>query len=345
MKNKSKFVKLKLTLLFSALIFLILSTTILLIFLMLSIIHRLGIIPHGSFQRIPLFIFALISILFGTVISVFFSKIPINPIQKIMSAIEQVANGDYSVRIHLKGTDELTKLCDEFNKMASELQSVEILRTDFINDFSHEFKTPIVSIRGFAKLLQNEELTAEQRNEYLEIIVNESERLSELATNVLLLSKIEKQSILIDKTDFNLSEQIRIVSAMLYQKWDEKHINIDFEGNEVNICANEELLKQVWINLIDNAIKFSPEYSTVNISVLAENENIIVYISDQGEGIDFEKQKHIFDKFFQGDSSHTADGNGLGLAIAKKIIDLHGGTISIKNSDNSGTTFMITLHQ
>ncbi len=222
--------------------------------------------------------------------------------------------------------------------------NVEMLRTDFINNVSHEFKTPIVSIRGFAKALKWEDLTEEERNEYLDIIISETERLSSLSANMLYLSKIEQQTILTDKKRLNLSEQIRLVIALLDQKFAAKNIEVNFDAREYDVAGNEEMLRQVWINLLDNAIKFSPCGGRIDVCVQETEHGTIVRIRDQGKGIPPDIQAHIFDKFYQGDRSHSTDGNGLGLSIVKKIIDLHGGDISVQ-SCGSGSTFTVTLNK
>lgn len=226
--------------------------------------------------------------------------------------------------------------------MAEELGSVEMLRSDFVGNFSHEFKTPIVSIRGFAKALKWDDLTDEERTEYLDIIISESERLSELSLNVLYFSKIENQTIITNKKCYNLSEQIRRVIALLDHKFSEKQLEVHFDSKEFMIVANEEMMKQVWINLLDNGIKFSPVGGKIVIYMKQQNDNLSVKISNQGEEIPPKMREHIFDKFYQGDLSHSANGNGLGLAIVKKIIDLHDGRIIVHSSKN-GSTFELLL--
>lgn len=227
--------------------------------------------------------------------------------------------------------------------MAEELSSLELLRTDFVNNFSHEFKTPIASIRGFARILQREDLTEEERKEYLEIIADESERLTELATNVLNLSRIENQTILSSQTVFNCSEQIRRAIVLLEPKWSKKNQNIRLECDEVKIYANMELLEQVWINLLDNAIKFSPENSEIRLLIRKRPGYILVTVSDSGPGIEKEAEAHIFDKFYQGDTSHAVAGNGLGLAIVRKILELHEGSIRVAETGAYGTVFEVRL--
>lgn len=340
-KLKSSLRKIKLTGLFTAMIFAILLLTNIIAFSGMVFMHRSGILDTRN-PLLPVFFFAIASLILGTVIAAFVSNQSLKPLQKIIEATDKIADGDYSPRVNLRGPEEFRELGRKFNHMAEELGSVEMLRSDFINNFSHEFKTPIVSIRGFAKMLQRSDLTEEERNEYLETIISESERLTELAANVLSLSKIEGQSILTDKKQFNVSEQIRLVIALLDGKWSSKNITFDFDCGERYIVGNEELLKQVWINLLDNAVKFSPCGGTVTIRITELINGVKITIADEGSGISAKALPHIFDKFYQGDTSHTTKGNGLGLTIASRIIKLHDGRIRV-DSNASGTTFDVEL--
>jgi len=327
--------------LFAVIIFVLLLFTMLLMFVGIFILSRLGFVkPHATIT--PFFMFAIFSIIVGTIVAMVFSRFPLSPLREIISASDRLAEGDFNVRINLRGPEELQNLSISFNHMAEELGSIEMLRSDFVNNFSHEFKTPIVSVRGFAKILKYEDLAKEERDEYLDIIIYESERLAELATNVLNLSKVENQMILKDKTCYNGSEQIRRIIAILENKWAEKNIEIRFDYDEINFCGNEELLNQVWTNLIDNAIKFSPENSIITININQKPDKMKITFSDQGIGISQEAAKRIFDKFYQGDTSHATKGNGIGLTIAKRIVELHEGTISVKNND-IGTSFVVEL--
>ncbi len=341
-KIKFSWKNIRLSLLFAAMVFVIMLSTMTLGFFGTYFLVDHGIVTGVKIERLPLFLFCIISILIGTLLAAVFSRLPLKPLREIMAAVDKIADGDYSARIDLKGTEDFKTLSQKFNHMAEEIGSVEMLRSDFVNNFSHEFKTPIVSIRGFAKALKWEDLTTEEREEYLNIIISESERLSDLAANVLYLSKIETQTILTNKATFNVSEQIRLVIALLDQKFSEKHIDIIFDCKEFFIRGNHEMLKQVWINLLDNAIKFSPENGIVTVQIHPVQEQIIFRISDQGSGMSSEIMTHIFDKFYQGDLSHSTSGNGLGLAIVKKIVELHKGTVSVSSSDR-GSTFEVKL--
>lgn len=332
----------RLTLVFALIVFLIMLAAMLLTLGGTSLLTHIGVISGENQGRFPLLSFCLGNLLVGTSLAIAFSTLPLRPIREIMDAVDRIANGDYSVRLSLKGLDELRALGDKFNHMAEELGSVEMLRTDFINNFSHEFKTPIVSIRGYAKELKWDDLTPEERNEYLDIIISESERLVSLSSNVLYLSKIEKQAIVPNRKRFNLSEQIRLVIVLLDKKFADKNLAPEFEGGEVWCDGNEEMLKQVWINLLDNAIKFSPPGKKIEVCASSSPDEISVKIRDFGSGIPLEQKNRIFDKFYQCDASRTTAGNGLGLTIVKRILDLHGGKIAVYSSEE-GSTFEVTL--
>lgn len=340
---KEKLYKLRLTLLFAAIVFFIMLLSMLLVSVGMFLMFQLHIPPGREPRALPLFMFAAVSLLVGTVMAAVFSQRPLAPLREIMDASDRIARGDYSVRLRLKGPDEFRQLNESFNHMAEEIGSVEMLRNDFVNNFSHEFKTPIVSIRGFAKMLKRENLSLDERQEYLDIIIGESERLTELATNVLNLSKVEQQSILTDKTRFNVSEQIRLVIALLDSKWAEKQINFTCDCGEIFVCGNEEMLKQVWINLLDNAIKFSPQGGVIKIKSMETRETVYFTVANQGDEISPKTASHIFDKFYQGDTSHGTKGNGLGLTIAKRIMELHNGSIQLAQTGKAGTVFEVTL--
>lgn len=333
----------QLTVMFSAIIFLFMFFAMLLVFLGAFALYRFGYIDADRPVEIALVLFALISLLVGVALSVVFSRFPLAPLRELMEATDRIADGDYSARIDLKSPAELKRLSDKFNHMAEEIGSVEMLRSDFINNFSHEFKTPIASIQGFAEMLELECLTEEERSEYLRTIIEEASRLTALATNILNLSKVEQQSILTNQNRFNVTEQLRQVIALLDKKWSDKGIVIAFDCGETFYTGNEELLKQVWINLIDNAIKFSPEGEEIDIVIRESEESLAVSFTNKGEPIPAPALAHIFDKFYQADISHATQGNGLGLAIAQKIARLHGGNITVPCSDTEGTVFEVVL--
>ena len=288
----------------------------------------------------------LLSIPVCLLVSAAVGKFPLKPIRDLIDGMDRLAAGDFKARVKagpvLRRYPAFVAVTDSFNKMADELESTETLRSDFINNFSHEFKTPIVSIAGFAKLLRHGNPTPEQQREYLTIIEEESMRLSYMATNVLNLTKVENQTILTDVSEFNLSEQIRSCILLLESKWSKKNLDLQLDFDEHTVRANEELLKQVWINLLDNAVKFAPDGHTIQIR-MTENENTLsIAIKNTGSEIPAESREKIFNKFYQADESHATQGNGVGLAIVKQIVRLHGGMISV-SSENDVTEFVVEL--
>lgn len=342
-KIEKKIKKIKLVLMFTIVVFLIMLVTMLLSSACLFLLYHVGIVQTGEPSFLPFFIFILISLLLGAFIAACFSRHPLQPLRILADASDKIASGNYDVRIDLKYTEEFERLTNSFNHMAEELGSVEMLRSDFVNSFSHEFKTPIVSVRGFAKILKREDLTEEERDEYLDIIIEESERLAAMANNVLSLTKLEQQVILTDIARFNVSEQIRIVIAMMDNKWKDKNISFCFDSNEIHLKGNEEILKQVWINLLDNAIKFSEPGRTVEITLNQNDDTVTCSITNYGHNIPKKDVPKLFDKFYQADPSRTTAGNGLGLAICKRIIELHHGTIWLAENTEDRTVFKINL--
>ena len=350
---KIKFEKYKqrisLLLLFSGVGLLILLVTTVLAGLVVLLLINTGTLLLGTAEIKPgKFLLTLIlgSIVIGAALEFLTLRFQLKPLNRILNAMNQLASGDYSVRLALPGIlakhPAVTEFSESFNKMASELQQTEMLRSDFINNFSHEFKTPIVSIAGFAKVLKRGNLSEERQKEYLDIIEEESLRLSQMATNVMNLTKIENQSILTDVERFNLSEQIRTCLLVLENKWSKKGLELALPSEEYYLTGNEELLKQVWINLLDNAIKFSEDGGTLEVRIRAEAGTVSVAVSNHGEEIGEDAREKIFNKFYQADESHAAEGNGVGLAVVKKIVDLHGGTVSVDCREGR-TTFTVSL--
>lgn len=334
-----------LTILLTGVVFIIIVSTMCIVALIGSFLYNNQLFrepQHPPFLRILLFI-ALLSTIIGCILTLIFGAIPLKPINKLIDATEELSNGNFDVRINFDYPKVLNNLSISFNNMASELGSARILRNDFVNNFSHEFKTPIVSLRGFAKLLKNDNLPKEVRDEYLDIIISESDRLATLATNILNLSNIENTNIISDQHEFDLAEQIRHSILMLESKWSDKDINMNIDLDETSYYGNEELLKQVWVNLIDNAIKFTPNNGDVKIELMSFEDSVIFKVKDTGIGMTQNVKAHIFDKFYQGDTSHTTEGNGLGLTMVKKIVELHNGNIDVKSHPNKGTIIAVTL--
>ncbi len=290
------------------------------------------------------FLCLLISSFVGTIISSVVSYHLLRPLRELIAATKTVAKGDFSVQ--LKSEDqigEMAELIDSFNLMTRELGGIEMFRSDFINTFSHEFKTPIVSIRGFAKQLKNENLTAEERQEYTDIIIAESERLTKLSANILMLSKLEHQTILSDQTEFSLAEQIRSDILLLEKQWSKKNLDIDPDLAEVMYYGNAEILSQLWVNLLSNAIKFTPDGGKIEIVLTQDSDHVKIVVRDNGVGMSAETLQHVFEKFYQGDRSHAAEGNGLGLSLVKRIVELCGGSISIESEEGNGTSVYVAL--
>ena len=304
-----------------------------------------GAVAEMDMGAIVLFM-SVISLILGWVLVFLLIRIPLRPFHTLIARMNRLAKGDFKARIEGRGVlanhPAILEVNRSFNKLAEELEHTEMLRSDFINNFSHEFKTPIVSIAGFAKLLKRGNLTEEQRIPYLTSIEEESMRLSYMATNVLNLTKVENQTILTDVTSFNLSEQVRSAVLLLDTKWVEKEIDLQVDFEEHIVEGNEELLKQVWINLVDNAVKFSPCRGTVVLDVTEGKDTVTVSVSNTGPTIPPEKIEKIFNKFYQSDESHATEGNGIGLAIVRRVVELHRGRTTVTSADGM-TTFAVDL--
>lgn len=314
-----------------------------------------------SYERLTspssiIFVIVLGSILLSVLLSTCINRTLIRPIRIMSAAMSELAKGNFKVRINLSNKHnvrEVTEFSENFNTAAKELGGTELMRTNFISDFSHEFRTPINSLSGFAQLLREGDLTPEEQREYLDIIVDESERLAELSERILALSKIEAVSIVPDIQQVDIAEQLRRTVLVLEPKWSKKNVAVQLGIDECTIQGNRDYLSQLWINILDNAIKFSPEGGTVSVALYGgrqgeegrntSNDEIVCWISDEGCGMDNETQKHLFDKFYQGDTSHASEGSGLGLAVCKRVVDLHHGRIEVQSSGGNGTVFEIRL--
>ena len=273
------------------------------------------------------------------------------PMHKLADATAKIAEGDFSVRVDLDNkTDKLDYLdvmISDFNKMAEELCCIETLRVDFFSNVSHEIKTPIAVIQNSAELLKRNDLSDEKKSEYVNTICDAAKRLNTLITNILKLNKLEKQSITLNVTEFDLCEQL-VQSALMFENiWESKEIEFDaeLEDESLMIRADEELLPLLWNNLLSNAFKFTEKGGTVRLTERQEGECIIVTVEDSGCGMDEQTVKHIFDKFYQGDTSHSVEGNGLGLALALRVLQLTGGSIDVESDPGKGARFIVTLRQ
>ncbi|MGN1033445.1 MAG: ATP-binding protein, partial [Intestinibacter sp.] len=283
------------------------------------------------------------TLIFISIMVTMFSKKFLMPIRNLNYATGEVAKGNFNIKLPIPNEFELASLTAKFNTMVKELNSIETLRNDFISNVSHEIKTPIATIQGFSNLLKDDTLSKEDRDEYLDIIISETSRISNLTSNILKLTKLETQEIITDKVSFSLDEQLRHSVLLLQRDLNEKNLNIDIELDEVQIYNNEDLLQQVWINLISNAIKFTDENGKISIQLMDTEDTATVKITDTGIGMKAESLSHIFDKFYQEDKSHSSNGNGLGLALVKRIVDLCDGTIRVKSMLGEGSSFTVEL--
>lgn len=265
------------------------------------------------------------------------------PIIRLSHAAKEVANGNFSVKVENNSNDEIGTLAQNFNLMADELSTMEYLRKDFISNVSHEFKTPIASIQGFAEMLQNKDLSDENFHQYTNIIIEESRRLSLLCSNMLRLTRLDNHFIPEKAKPFSLDEQIRKTIVLLEDKWSKKKLEFDIDLEDISFLGDEALVQQIWLNLIENAIKFSYESGLVSIQAEKIANTVSVKIKDQGLGIAEETKDRIYEKFYQSDISHSKEGNGLGLAIVKKIVDICDGTIEYKSEIGLGTSFTVKL--
>ncbi len=284
----------------------------------------------------------LLSITIGLILSFSTNRLFLIPIRRLNRNMTKVAKGDFTVRINERSImKEVNNMYANFNLMTKELGSLEIIQSDFVSNVSHEFKTPINAIEGYSMLLQGSENVSEQEKEYIEKILFNTKRLSGLVGNILLLAKLDNQSIQKKFVKFRLDEQIR--QSILGQEiqWSGKQIVLDVEFDECEFFGTEDLLIHVWNNLLSNAIKFSPVGGKITMRLRAEGKKIIFRITDCGQGISEDIKKHIFDKFFQGDSTHKQEGNGLGLSLVKQITDINKGTIFVNNDESGGAEFRI----
>ena len=283
-------------------------------------------------------------LLVGILVTSQLSKYFFNPIKKLRGAMDKVADGDFSVRLEEKSTSkEILEIYTGFNLMAHELSSTEILQTDFVSNVSHEFKTPINAIEGYSTLLQDSDNLSEGQREYVDKILLNTGRLSSLVGSILLLSKLENQQIPSHQVEYRLDEQIRQSIVALEPAWERKDIEFDVELDRVSYLGNEPMMRHVWDNLISNAVKFSPNGGTVKIHLVKKLKKLIFTVEDQGPGLSEEAQKHLFDKFYQADASHKQEGNGLGLALVKRILSIEKGQITAENIPEGGCRFTVTL--
>lgn len=303
------------------------------------------VLPRSSMSMI-----ALLSLLLAIMISVAIEHTIVKPMRSMTWHMGELAKGDFSVRmpsndrIEINEAKQFTK---SFNKAAEELSGIEIMRANFIGDFSHEFRTPIASINGFAQLLRDQNLSSEERDEYLDIIIDESKRLSNLSEDILNLSRMESLSILTNIGAVDVAEGLRRSIAIVEPNANEKDIAVTVDIDETQVIGNADYLSQLWTNILQNAVKFTPKGGSIKISLknsqVQKTKSVTCTISDDGCGMDESTRTHLFERFYQGDTSHAQEGNGLGLSLCKRIVDLHGGTIRVISAPGKGSTFVVTL--
>lgn len=291
----------------------------------------------------------LITFLFGTA-DYIRRKITVDrPVRQITEATEKIMQGDFSTRvppIHGAGTDGFNQIGVAINKMAKELSGTETLRTDFIANVSHELKTPLAVMGNYATMLQRPGITEEEKNEYAKAIADTARKLAQLITNILKLNKLENQQIFPQTQEFDLGEQLCESLLQFEDSWEQKGLHIETDIEEgIRICSDPELLRLVWSNLISNAVKFTPEGGTIGVSLKAVRDYIFIAVSDTGCGINSDTGLHIFEKFYQGDTSHATQGNGLGLALVKRVIDILNGEIGVQSVYGEGSTFTVKLRR
>ena len=287
----------------------------------------------------------LITFLFGTA-DYIRRKITVDrPVKQITEAAEKIMQGDFSVRVppvHGAGTEGFNEIGNAINKMATELSGTETLRTDFIANVSHELKTPLAVMGNYATMLQRPGITEEEKNDYARAISEAARRLAQLITNILKLNKLENQQIFPQPQEFDLGEQLCESLLRFEDAWEAKNLEIETDiADDVHIKSDPELLSLVWNNLISNAVKFTPEGGTIGVSLETVDNAVIVSVSDTGCGMKPETGKHIFEKFYQGDTSHATQGNGLGLALVKRVIDILNGEIGVQSVYGEGSTFTV----
>lgn len=286
----------------------------------------------------------IFSVVFAVIIAMLLNDKFIKPLVVLAEAMRRVTKGDYGEQLEVKhNISDIAEVYESFNLMSRALVEAETLQTDFISNVSHEFKTPINAIEGYAVLLQDTELPREQQAQYVEKIIFNTRRLSDLVGNILLLNKVNSGTFRPKANTYSLDEQIRQSILALERKWTEKDIELDVEMDEVEYCGYEVFMQHVWTNLIDNAIKFNSYGGGIRILLKKQAERVVFTISDTGAGIAPEDINRIFNKFYQGDSSHQSEGNGLGLALVYRIVTWSGGTITVDSTEGEGTTFVVDL--
>lgn len=320
---------------FVVLIVMVIATAIALMYrVAITDMHMIGVLS----MLVPIVVLV-------TLVNFLFTRYIYRYLDKISDAMQKVADGDYTVRLDAEKDQPFRELYRNFNTMAEELGGVEMLKNDFINGYAHELRTPITSINGFAEMLLNDDgtLSREEKRSYLEIIASESRRLADLAGNSLLMSRLDTQKIIPDKKPFSLDEQLRRCSILLSGQWTEKELDMTMDLDEAVYVGDYDLMQHLWINLLTNAVKYTPKGGSITVTLKNEEKFIAVSVADTGKGIPPEDRERIFDKYYQTDKSHSKRGLGLGLAICKRIVQLCNGSLTVESEVGVGSTFTVKL--
>ena len=301
----------------------------------------------GAAAKVTFLNVLLLTLLFGTIDHIRRKIMVDRPVQIITQATEQIMQGDFSVRVrpmHGAGMEGFNQIGMAINAMAQELSGTETLRTDFIANVSHELKTPLAVMGNYAAMLQRPGITEDEKNEYARAISEAARKLAQLITNILKLNKLENQQIFPQPKEFDLSEQLCECLLVFEDAWEVKNLEIETDIEDgVRMQSDPELLSLVWNNLISNAVKFTPDGGSIGVSLKTEGDRVVVQVRDTGCGMKPETGMHIFEKFYQGDTSHATQGNGLGLALVKRIMDILNGEIGVQSVYGEGSTFTVIL--
>ena len=322
-------------------------------YMLCGLIFRLTGIPSAPWEYIIVGILGIyIFLILAKIVAEIFSKEHRLPggyrhqlLDETLDALNRISRGDFSVMLETREHDPLSELAESVNKMARELGSMENLRQDFISNVSHEIQSPLTSISGFAALLKNSELSIEQKMHYIDVIETESKRLSKLSDNLLRLSSLESNTQPLALTEFRMDKQIQNAVLMLEPQWLSKQLDMSLHLEKISYTGDESLLTQVWVNLLHNAIKFTPEHGSIEVFLTQNSRETIIRIADTGIGITDEDQARIFERFYKADKARdrSLGGNGLGLSLVKKTVELHEGMITVESRISKGTTFIVTL--
>lgn len=322
------------------LLFIVMSVTT---FISIQLI-RAGVVERGHMN--PLWILAVASVVVGTGIGWWMSRLVIAPVVEISEAAKRIAQGDFGVTLKRHSRlREVQDLANNFSAMAHELSQTQMLRDDFVSNVSHEFKTPLATIEGYTVLLQSKTLSEERRARCVEKIIHNVKRLGAMTGNILILSRLDHGQALDGSAFFSLDEQIRQAILAFEGQWSRRKVDISVTLSEVMLFGNEELLAQVWQNLLGNALKFVEDGGRIGVVLRCEEGRAIVRVSDNGCGMPEEVLPRVFERFYQGESSHAGEGNGLGLSLVKRIVELHGGSVGVRSEPGEGSEFTVELPQ